>query len=92
MHQNLVQRHLCPTAPDTLSCYPFSDEDPFVLDFSPHVYFCGNQKAFATTVVQGDAGQAVTLLSVPSFARTGVVALVNLRTLECRPMHFDAAL
>lgn len=92
MHQNLVHRHLCPTAPDTLSCYPFVDTDPFVLDAAPHLYFCGNQRKFATTVVHGDEGQVVTLLSVPSFVRSGAVAVVNLRTLECRPMHFDTAL
>ena len=43
LQQTLEWRHLAPTAPDTLSCYPFCDTDPFVLDSCPHVYFVGNQ-------------------------------------------------
>eukprot|EP00252_Welwitschia_mirabilis_P002633 TRINITY_DN12578_c0_g1_i1.p1 TRINITY_DN12578_c0_g1~~TRINITY_DN12578_c0_g1_i1.p1 ORF type:complete len:181 (+),score=45.59 TRINITY_DN12578_c0_g1_i1:26-544(+) len=44
MERTLRWRHLAPTAPDTLGCYPFTDRDPFVIDDCPHVYFCGNQK------------------------------------------------
>ncbi len=43
MEGTLQWRHLAPTAPDTLPCYPFCDTDPFVLDACPHVYFVGNQ-------------------------------------------------
>jgi DNA polymerase delta subunit 2 len=50
--------HLAPTAPDTLACQPGAD-DPFVLAgrpdaLVPHVYFVGNQPAFATAVVRAD--------------------------------------
>jgi hypothetical protein len=31
MAMTLQARHLAPTAPDTLACYPFTDADPFVL-------------------------------------------------------------
>ena len=43
MERSLQWRHLAPTAPDTLPCYPFCDTDPFVLGECPHVYFVGNQ-------------------------------------------------
>ena len=43
MQQLLKWRHMAPTAPDTLPCYPFCDIDPFVLRECPHVFFCGNQ-------------------------------------------------
>jgi DNA polymerase delta subunit 2 len=92
MHDNLMQRHLCSTAPDTLACHPFVDEDPFILRSCPHVYFVGNQSSFSVEAVQGQIGQKVTTVSVPAFARTGTIALINLATLECRPMTFDAAL
>jgi len=54
--------HLAPTAPDTLACQPGAD-DPFVLagradSALPHVYFVGNQPAFATAVVRERAGSA----------------------------------
>lgn len=45
--------HLVPTAPDTLAAYPFADDDPFVLRAAPHVFFAGNQPAFATRLVTG---------------------------------------
>jgi DNA polymerase delta subunit 2 len=45
--------HLVPTAPDTLSSYPFSMDDPFLLDSAPHVLFTGNQASFQTSIVQG---------------------------------------
>ena len=45
--------HLAPTAPDTLSTYPFSDTDPFVLDTAPHVFFAGNQPDFQSRVMTG---------------------------------------
>lgn len=43
MEQLLRWRHMAPTAPDTLPCYPFCDIDPFVIRECPHVFFCGNQ-------------------------------------------------
>ena len=46
--------HLIPTAPDTLSAYPFPSTDPFVMANAPHVVFAGNQPEFATRTVTGD--------------------------------------
>ncbi|KAG2484535.1 hypothetical protein HYH03_016671 [Edaphochlamys debaryana] len=51
MERSLECRHLAPTAPDTLTCYPFHDTDPFILPSTPHVYFAGNQPDFATRLV-----------------------------------------
>uniref|UniRef100_M4FCN6 DNA polymerase alpha/delta/epsilon subunit B domain-containing protein n=1 Tax=Brassica campestris TaxID=3711 RepID=M4FCN6_BRACM len=33
----LKWRHLAPTAPNTLNCYPFTDGDSFVIETCPHV-------------------------------------------------------
>lgn len=44
---------LAPTAPDTLPCYPFSDEDPFIVKECPHVLFAGNAPQFKTTIYEG---------------------------------------
>lgn len=46
--------HLAPTAPDTLGSYPFSLDDPFLLEEAPHVIFAGNQPEFQTRLVQGE--------------------------------------
>ncbi|KAI9780214.1 MAG: hypothetical protein M1816_003138 [Peltula sp. TS41687] len=56
MHQMLRWRCSAPTAPDTLWCYPFQSDEPFVINETPHVFFVGNQPSFSTTVVQGEAG------------------------------------
>lgn len=48
LERSLTWRHLAPTAPDTLACYPFFDHDPFVIDTAPHIMFSGNHNAFAT--------------------------------------------
>ena len=45
--------HLVPTAPDTLTCYPLSDSDPFILQSAPHVFFVGNQPAYSSHIVTG---------------------------------------
>ena len=86
-------RHLAPTAPDTLAAYPYFEEDPFILRECPHVLFAGGQPEFATAVAGGgDGGPAVRLVAVPSFAATGCVVLLNLATLACHPVYFDAEL
>ncbi|EWM27299.1 dna polymerase delta small subunit [Nannochloropsis gaditana] len=96
MEKTLHWRHLAPTAPDTLACYPFCDDDPFVLPSLPHVYFAGNQSAFAARLVEegqeggveGKEGKKCLLVAVPSFAATGTVVLVNLNDLTATPLHF----
>jgi hypothetical protein len=52
----LQWRHLCPTAPDTLTCYPFGADDPFVLQQCPHIMFAGNQPEFDTRLMEGEPG------------------------------------
>lgn len=44
---------LAPTAPDTLPCYPYSVEDPFIVTECPHVLFAGNAPQFKTTTYEG---------------------------------------
>lgn len=49
--------HLVPTAPDTLTCYPLSDSDPFILESSPHVFFVGNQPCYSSQIMTGQSSQ-----------------------------------
>ncbi|KAJ3068252.1 DNA polymerase delta subunit 2 [Podochytrium sp. JEL0797] len=80
--------HLAPTAPDTLACYPFQDTDPFIIETHPDVFFVGNQPEFQTKLSVGERGEKTRIVLVPSFAETKTIALVNLRTLECRKVVF----
>eukprot|EP00899_Mesostigma_viride_P002336 jgi/Mesvir1/12102/Mv00371-RA.1 len=85
----LQYRHLCPTAPDTLPCYPFMSKEPFIITPCPHVFFAGNQPEYGTKLLKGTEGQIVRVISLPVFSRTGTVVLVNLRTLACHPITFS---
>lgn len=80
--------HVAPTCPDTLPCFPFYNGDPFVLDECPHVFFAGNATGFATDLHEGSSGQRTRLVCVPSFGVSKSVAVVNLRTLECKELFF----
>ncbi|KAG3074656.1 hypothetical protein PI124_g10806 [Phytophthora idaei] len=68
-------RHAAPTAPDILACFPMANEDPFILETCPHVYFSGNQPRFSTRLVKGGKGQQVRLITVPSFSETSTIVI-----------------
>lgn len=82
MEMMLRWRCIAPTAPDTLWCYPFQDDDPLLLKDCPHIYFAGCQDKFGKRVIEGPAGQKVLLISVPRFRQTGTVVLVDMESLE----------
>jgi len=88
LRRTLLLRHLAPTAPDTLGCYPFSTTDPFVIRASPSVYFAGNQPCFASELCEAEGGAPVRLISVPDFATSQTIVLVNLRTLYAHTVAF----
>ena len=90
--ETLHFRHIAPTAPDTLATYPHFEQDPFVLAEAPHVYFAGNTREFATSVLESAGGAATTrVVCVPSFADTGIAVLVHLGTLEVTPLQFGVS-
>lgn len=84
----LVWSHIAPTAPDTLPCYPYYEQDPFIINECPNVFFAGNTAEFQTELWEGAAGQRTRLVCVPSFAQTNSVAVVNLSTLDCQQICF----
>ncbi|TFK26408.1 hypothetical protein FA15DRAFT_667499 [Coprinopsis marcescibilis] len=94
LESTLKWRHMAPTAPDTLWCHPFIEEDPFILYETPDIYIVGGQKRFGTKLVEGErAGKGrkprCRLVMVPHFGRTGVLVLINLRTLAVKCMNFS---
>jgi DNA polymerase delta subunit 2 len=84
-------RHICPTAPDTLPCYPHQTLDPFILRDTPHLLVAGNQPSFETAMASGQQGQRCRLLCLPSFARSGCAVLVDIASPELRtqPLQFS---
>ncbi|KAL9275982.1 DNA polymerase delta small subunit-like protein [Drosera capensis] len=89
MERTLRWRHIAPSSPNTLGCYPFSDRDPFLLESCPHVYFVGNQDRFETRFLKGSEGQIVRLICIPRFCETGIAVALNLRNLDCHALSFD---
>jgi DNA polymerase delta subunit 2 len=82
-------RHLAPTAPDTLWCHPYMRHEPFIVHETPEVYIVGNQPAFKTKLVSEPAEEGAgaircRIVLVPKFSESGVLVLVNLRTLGVR--------
>ena len=106
LNQTLNYGHIAPTGPDSLPTFPSSESDPFVLNTRPTVYFVGNCDEFETRLVDSNGdkideaaddsskndGKDVTrLVCVPSFALTGEVVMVKLRSLECEVLSFNDA-
>jgi len=104
LNQTLNYGHIAPTGPDSLPTFPSSESDPFVLNTRPTVYFVGNCDEFETRLVdsngdkidkgagKSDDGKDVTrLVCVPSFALTGEVVMVKLKSLECEVLSFNDA-
>jgi len=79
----LKWRHIAPTAPDTLWCHPFFTTDPFIISETPDIYAIGCQPRFATRLVK-DGKRRSRVILVPSFAQTGVLVLVGLKSLDVR--------
>ena len=89
----LKWRHIAPTAPDTLWCHPYRDRDPFVLQETPDIYLVGGMPRFCTGLVGSEDetvrnGRCCRIVLVPSFSQTGILVLVNMRTLEVRRVDF----
>eukprot|EP00571_Detonula_confervacea_P005046 CAMPEP_0172323602 /NCGR_PEP_ID=MMETSP1058-20130122/49179_1 /TAXON_ID=83371 /ORGANISM="Detonula confervacea, Strain CCMP 353" /LENGTH=575 /DNA_ID=CAMNT_0013039655 /DNA_START=24 /DNA_END=1751 /DNA_ORIENTATION=- len=105
LNATLNYGHMAPTGPDSLPTFPSSESDPFVLKSRPSVYFVGNCDEFETRLVDANGdkiadgscdvskdGNIVTrLVCVPSFALTGEVVLVKLKSLECEIVSFNDA-
>jgi DNA polymerase delta subunit 2 len=95
LENTLKWRHMAPTAPDTLWCHPFRDDDPFIIRQTPDICIVGGQKKFGTRLVTGQEGmskegnpQRCRIVLVPSFALTGILVLVNLRNLDVKRIDF----
>ncbi|KAL3632420.1 DNA polymerase delta subunit 2 [Castilleja foliolosa] len=88
LERTLRWRHIAPTAPNTLGCYPFTDRDPFFIESCPHVYFVGNQEKYETKLIEGPEGQVVRLICIPRFSETGIAVVLNLKNLQCHTLSF----
>jgi DNA polymerase delta subunit 2 len=91
MEMMLRWRCIAPTAPDTLWCYPFQDDDPLLIKECPHLYFAGCQDKFGTRTIEGPAGQKALIVSVPRFRKSKQVVLVDLESWEVEVVKIGVA-
>lgn len=80
---------IAPTAPDTLACYPFTGEDPLILNDAPHLLFAGNQRTYGSESHCGGDGQVCRLLSVPRFTERPSIVLVDFSSPELEAVCKD---
>ena len=80
---------MCPTAPNSLACYPFKGVEPFVIDQLPHVYVSCNQATLAIGTAK-IGSSTVRTIAVPCFEKTGQLVLLNLNssTLDTTVVNF----
>jgi DNA polymerase delta subunit 2 len=86
---------LCPTAPDTLRCFPFREDDPFVIERAPDVLFAGCQPTYSEKLIYQHAKSkesAVKLVSIPTFALSRSIVLIDLETLQSYELSFGKKL
>lgn len=76
---HLLSRHVAPSAPDTLFCFPFFERDPFVIERSPHIYVVGNQASYSASKWGSSSPNCIL---VPSFMKTRTVVLLDLDDLS----------
>eukprot|EP00475_Leptophrys_vorax_P016172 TRINITY_DN2261_c0_g1_i4.p1 TRINITY_DN2261_c0_g1~~TRINITY_DN2261_c0_g1_i4.p1 ORF type:complete len:228 (+),score=64.54 TRINITY_DN2261_c0_g1_i4:821-1504(+) len=80
MEYTLKARHLAPTAPDTMACLPFAEDDPFVLEHLPNLYIAGDR--FSSAVSSRKVSEDCTVVAVPNFSISGQVALIELPSMD----------
>lgn len=92
LESTLRWKHMAPTAPDTLWCHPYFTKDPFIIPTTPDLYVVGCQKRFGTRLVKYEGEDQTPrhcrIVMVPNFSETGILVLINLRTLDIKTINF----
>lgn len=82
-------QNIAPNAPDTLWCFPFTDNNPFILNEFPHVYVVGNQPGYGTRRVRISDHKEVLLVALPAFSETGALVSLDLNDLKVELLTID---
>jgi DNA polymerase delta subunit 2 len=72
-------------------CYPYLNDDPFVIPRRPSIFAVGNQPEFQTTLhTDADSPDEppVRVILVPDFSNSGTVVLVNMKTMDVKELKF----
>jgi len=89
VQQMMTWRNIAPSCPDTLSTFPMN-EDPFLLEESPHIFFVGNEDKFATSIVKGQKNEMIRIVMIPRFSDSKTIILVDTDSLDIHPITFSS--
>jgi DNA polymerase delta subunit 2 len=92
MRQFIEASYLFPTCPDTLDGFPIQNQDPFIIEEIPHVFFAGNQNDFEVEKCTFENGARTLLMALPKFSQKQEAVLLNIKTLETQVFRFDQTL
>lgn len=81
--------HIAPCAPDNLSCIPFKQNDPFLIDYVPDIYFAGNQPEFVVTTYSSETKSKIQLISVPKFSKSLSCVQINLSNIDVEEINLS---
>merc|ERR1712096_305088 len=89
MSKCLEWAHLAPTCPDTLGCYPYTEQDPHILTSLPDVFIAGNQPSYQARRAT-IRGHSTLLVAVPKFSSSTSLVRISLKNLTCQVVSFGA--
>ena len=69
MQKTIEWGHLAPLAPDTLRTYPYSQNDPLLLNKIPDIYFTSGKKTLNKKIINHNKKE-VLLIELPDFSET----------------------
>ncbi|KAK6591196.1 DNA polymerase delta2 [Cryptosporidium xiaoi] len=86
----ISSRNLAPVCPDAIPCHPFSDCDPFILNYQddefPQVLFSGNQFKFDSYRFPNDGPVCFT---IPNFSTNPCIVLLDINSFELKTINFN---
>lgn len=70
------------------SCYPFIDEDPFVIKKMPHLLFVGNCERYESKLIKNE-NSMIRIVCLPEFSVKQEMCLIDCNSLESLVINFD---
>jgi DNA polymerase delta subunit 2 len=78
--------HICPTAPDTLACAPFCEQDPFVITNRMEYVCCGDAPGFAS---RRSDSEGSLFFTIPRFSNQHEVVVLSTEDGTLETIRFD---
>ena len=91
MQKTIEWGHLAPLAPDTLRTYPYSQNEPLLLNKIPDIYFISGNKVLNKKVIDYNKKE-ILLMELPDFSQTCNGVIYNIDDNTINEIKFDQKL